>query len=270
MAAGSTSWSDLRPRIVTGVALAVVGLGAVLSGGLFLLVLVAVMAAAMIWELDQMLTPSTARQSVMLALLAGAGMFMFGTWSASIGAGVLLAVPVVGALRQSSRDRGIFLFYGLVILAGALGLFLVRNTLATAGPALWLVLIVVVTDIAGYFGGRLIGGPKFWPAVSPKKTWSGTISGWVGAAGMSALVAGLFLPGQLPLTAFVLLAMVLSLASQLGDIGESALKRRAGIKDSSNLLPGHGGVLDRFDGMIAVFALVLAIWAVLPVFDGLR
>ena len=87
---------------------------------------------------------------------------------------------------------------------------------------------------------------------------------------MSALVAGLFLPGQLPLTAFVLLAMVLSLASQLGDIGESALKRRAGIKDSSNLLPGHGGVLDRFDGMIAVFALVLAIWAVLPVFDGLR
>ena len=147
---------------------------------------------------------------------------------------------------------------------------MVRDTLATAGPALWLVLIVVVTDIAGYFGGRLIGGPKFWPAVSPKKTWSGTISGWVGAAVMSALVAGLFLPGQLPLTAFVLLAMVLSLASQLGDIGESALKRRAGIKDSSNLLPGHGGVLDRFDGMIAVFALVLAIWAVLPVFDGLR
>jgi phosphatidate cytidylyltransferase len=104
----------------------------------------------------------------------------------------------------------------------------------------------------GYFAGRMIGGPKFWPRVSPKKTWSGTVAGWVGAA----LVALVFLtiPGT---TAGVLivLSVAMALASQMGDIAESAVKRATGVKDSSSLIPGHGGLMDRFDGMLgaAVF-----------------
>ena len=89
----------------------------------------------------------------------------------------------------------------------------------------------MATDVAGYFAGRIIGGPKFWPAVSPKKTWSGTAAGWIAAA-----IVGLFFAPHLP-GPTVLLSVVLSFASQMGDAAESALKRRTGVKDSSNLIP---------------------------------
>ena len=110
----------------------------------------------------------------------------------------------------------------------------------------WLVGIVVVTDVAGYFAGRRLGGPKFWPRVSPKKTWSGTAAGWVGAG----IVGGLFAINSGVWVAVFLASIFLSFASQMGDIAESAIKRKMGVKDSSALIPGHGGVLDRFDGML--------------------
>jgi phosphatidate cytidylyltransferase len=120
---------------------------------------------------------------------------------------------------------------------------------------LWLVAVVVVTDVGGYFAGRFLGGPKFWPRVSPKKTWAGTIAGWIGAAlvGLAFAVetgSGYELIG---------VSVAVSMASQLGDIAESAVKRRHGVKDSSSLLPGHGGIFDRFDGMLgaAVFFLLV-------------
>ena len=115
-------------------------------------------------------------------------------------------------------------------------------------------LVVVVTDVAGYFAGRIIGGPKFWPAVSPKKTWAGTTAGWLAAA----VVGVVFGIGSGVMGTLVLASVLLSFASQLGDIAESAIKRRVGVKDSSTLIPGHGGLLDRFDGMLgAALALLL-------------
>ena len=117
----------------------------------------------------------------------------------------------------------------------------------------------MATDIVGYFAGRIFGGPKFWPRFSPKKTWSGTVAGWIGAGIFGALVG----PGLLGVSwwACGLGAVVLSFAGQMGDIVESALKRRAGVKDSSSLIPGHGGVLDRLDALVAVAALAgVASW----------
>jgi phosphatidate cytidylyltransferase len=101
----------------------------------------------------------------------------------------------------------------------------------------------------------MIGGPKFWPAISPKKTWSGTVAGWIAAAvvGMVFLrftTAGPDLPW---------ISAALSLASQMGDIAESAIKRRMGVKDSSHLIPGHGGLLDRFDGLLGASLLMLLV-----------
>ena len=114
---------------------------------------------------------------------------------------------------------------------------------------LWLISIVVLTDVLGYFAGRVIKGPKFWPSVSPKKTWSGILAGWLasGICGWFWVSYG-FLP--LPAGFAIFFSVTLAFASQIGDIGESALKRRADQKDSSNLLPGHGGFLDRFDGLV--------------------
>ena len=141
----------------------------------------------------------------------------------------------------------------LILLAGY-GLMQVRDDLGF-GWMLWLVLVVVVTDVVGYFAGRMIGGPKFWPAVSPKKTWAGTVSGWIGAAIVGWLFSintgvGLQLMG---------ISIAVSMASQMGDIAESGLKRKMGVKDSSNLIPGHGGLMDRFDGMLGAALFVLII-----------
>jgi phosphatidate cytidylyltransferase len=129
----------------------------------------------------------------------------------------------------------------------------VRTDLGIAGM-LWLICVVVATDVAGYFAGKAIGGPKFWPRVSPKKTWSGTAAGWIAAAlvGIGFVLWGGFSPWM------VLVSVLASFASQAGDLAESAIKRRAGVKDSSHLIPGHGGFMDRFDGMMGA-ALLLAL-----------
>ena len=119
---------------------------------------------------------------------------------------------------------------------------------------LWLVLCVVATDIGGYFVGRSVGGPKLWPAVSPKKTWSGAL-GSLTAALVTAGIFALFTNGSLP--AFLSFGVVISVTALAGDLLESHAKRSFGIKDSGGVLPGHGGLLDRFDGLAAVLVLFL-------------
>jgi phosphatidate cytidylyltransferase len=109
--------------------------------------------------------------------------------------------------------------------------------------------IVWSTDIFGYFAGRSIGGPKLMPRVSPKKTWSGAIAGTVGSMIVAVAVASLF---KLPnLVAIAIIALLLSVCAQAGDLFESFVKRKFGVKDSSQLIPGHGGVMDRLDGFWA-------------------
>ncbi|MEQ8695283.1 MAG: phosphatidate cytidylyltransferase, partial [Bauldia litoralis] len=115
--------------------------------------------------------------------------------------------------------------------------------------------VVWATDIGAYFAGRAIGGPKLWPAVSPKKTWAGAIGGLVAAviAGLAtAAVVGLPLAGAL-----VIVIVVMSVAGQAGDFFESFIKRRFGVKDSGTIIPGHGGMMDRVDGL--VFAAAVAV-----------
>jgi phosphatidate cytidylyltransferase len=115
--------------------------------------------------------------------------------------------------------------------------------------ALILILLVVwVTDIGGYFAGRGIGGPKLWPRVSPKKTWAGAIGGFMASLVISGGFAAFGFGKTGPV---LLLGAILSIASQLGDLFESAVKRRFGVKDSSHIIPGHGGLLDRLDGYVA-------------------
>jgi phosphatidate cytidylyltransferase len=141
-----------------------------------------------------------------------------------------------------------------VVYAGAalLASVVVRLDPVWGFSALILVLLIVwVTDIGGYFAGRGIGGPKLWPRVSPKKTWAGAIGGLVLSLAVAAGFAWFGVGRLLPL---LVLAAVLTVISQLGDLFESAVKRRFGVKDSSHIIPGHGGLLDRLDGY--VFAVI--------------
>jgi phosphatidate cytidylyltransferase len=140
---------------------------------------------------------------------------------------------------------------------------LALDSLRSSPMGLWLVFfvfaVVWATDIAAYFTGRTIGGPKLWPAVSPKKTWSGAVGGLVVAVLAGTAVA--HFAGAPRLVPVMLVAAALSVASQGGDLLESALKRKFDVKDSGRLIPGHGGLLDRVDGLVAaaVVAILIAI-----------
>ena len=249
----SANWSDLAPRALSGVVMLAVGIGAILAGGLAFKLLVMVVVTAMMWELARMtdapgaipvpvLTGGTALCIALIAFLPGFARI------------ALVLLPAILGTLKPRRDAGVFAGYAIVILLTGLGLVVLRQNFGLV-PIFWIVAVVVVSDIAGYFAGRLIGGPKFWPAVSPKKTWSGTVAGWIGAA----LVGYGFHASDLGGAVLIWLSPLLAFAGQLGDIAESAIKRRAGAKDSSNLIPGHGGVMDRFDALAFATILTLAL-----------
>jgi phosphatidate cytidylyltransferase len=174
----------------------------------------------------------------------------------------ILMLGLFGVVLLPAEKRG-WVAAGFCYAAAAeLASVLVRLDSVAGFVALILVLLIVwVTDIGGYFAGRGLGGPKLWPRVSPKKTWAGAIGGFIASLAIAAGFASLGFGRMGPL---LLLGAVLSIASQLGDLFESAVKRRFGVKDSSQIIPGHGGLLDRLDGFVA--AIVLA--ALVGVFRG--
>jgi phosphatidate cytidylyltransferase len=161
----------------------------------------------------------------------------------------LPAVVLVASERREWTSAG-FLYAAAAQMASVL----VRLDHADGLSALILVLLVVwATDIGGYFAGRGIGGPKLWPRVSPNKTWAGALGGFAASLLVAGGFAGFGFGKTWPM---LVLAAALSIASQLGDLFESAVKRRFGVKDSSHIIPGHGGLMDRLDGFVA--AIVVA------------
>jgi phosphatidate cytidylyltransferase len=186
-----------------------------------------------------------------VALALGGICFAVGRIDAAL---IVLAIGLV-AIASTAPDRRGWAAAGFCYAAAAeIASVLLRLDPAKGFAALMFVLVIVwVTDSGGYFAGRGIGGPKLWPRVSPKKTWAGA----VGGLAASLAVAGGFAAFEIGRTVPLLIsAAILSVASQLGDLFESAVKRRFGVKDSSHLIPGHGGLMDRLDGFVA--AVVLA------------
>lgn len=254
MAGASEKWSDLAVRLGSAVVMILVGMIGVWAGGPFFNAMVAVICGLMIWELVRMFLPDKPGTAIQMGLLSGVAVGVAIYLPAGFALPILLAPALVG-FGQLSAYRVVFMVFTVMILLAGFGMMSVRSDMGIQWM-LWLVLVVVVTDVVGYFAGRMIGGPKFWPRVSPKKTWSGTFFGWLGAAAVGAFFATSTEAGA----QLIGVSIAVSMASQMGDIAESAVKRRVGIKDSSQLIPGHGGLLDRFDGMLgaSVFLLIIA------------
>ena len=253
MSKSSAQWSDLNARMGAGAAMVVIGLSGIALGGHVFHLLVGLICGVMVWELVGMLRPGVRHLQLQLGALTGIAVFLAIYLPVGLALPLLLAPAFVG-FGQLSQNRTIYMAFTVMILLAGFGMMQVRDDLGF-GWMLWLVLVVVATDVVGYFAGRLIGGPKFWPAVSPKKTWAGTAAGWIGAA-----IVGLVFSINTGAGAQLMgISIAVSMASQMGDIAESGMKRQMGVKDSSNLIPGHGGLMDRFDGMLgaAVFLLVI-------------
>lgn len=255
----SGKWGDLGTRILSAAILTVLAAAALWAGGTTWWVLVFSVWVVMLWELAPLCAPGLERWR-RNALAATPVVVLLGLTLA--GNSILVpalvlggALPTFAGLVLLPKGRLTWLGYTLMMMMG-LVFFIIGY-----GISPWLILslaaIVVISDTLGYFAGRLLGGPKFWPRVSPKKTWSGTVAGWIGAALFGAFVLADVLHRDPAPLKFALIAVALSFAGQMGDIAESAIKRRAGVKDSSNLIPGHGGFLDRLDAMIAAAAAAL-------------
>ncbi len=249
----SERWTDLAARMGSGLVMVMVGVWAIWMGEDIFHLVVALICGLMIWELVRMLAPEDRRLALQLGGVAVLAVLL-AIYLPRLFAAPLLIAPAFVGYSQLKRYGALYSVFTLLVLSASYGMMHVRDDLGF-GWLVWLVLIVVVTDVAGYFAGRMIGGPKFWPRVSPKKTWSGTAAGWIAAG-----IVGLFFGMNSGAWGAVLLAsVVLSFASQMGDIAESAVKRKMGVKDSSSLIPGHGGVLDRFDGMLGASVAFLVI-----------
>ena len=250
-APGNPKWSDLRARVLSGIGMVAVGVAAVWAGALWFHALIALCCGLMVWELVRMLDADRVRTPRLLGLAAGACVFIAIELPAAFGLPLLLLPSMLGFGKMDRGAVSYAVYTGLILIAGY-GLMALRDDFGLVWMA-WLLLVVVVTDIAGYFAGRMIGGPRLWPRVSPKKTWSGTVAGWIGAALIGLAFAGATQAGF----GLMGVSVAVSMASQIGDIAESAIKRRSGVKDSSNLIPGHGGLMDRFDGVLGAALLIV-------------
>lgn len=263
MSAPSNRWDDLRPRVLSASVMILIGAVEIWLGGRSFSILVVVLTALMLWELASMTRPVVperidrpsrapqGRMALMLGLLGGACLALT-LVSPRDFAALLLLVPALAFALTPRRERRLAALWAAGAMIAGFGLIALRNGLGTPS-IVWIVLVVVVSDVMGYFVGRMVGGPKFWPAISPKKTWSGTAAGWVSAA----LVGLVFWQQGYASFGIVLLSALVAFAGQMGDIMESWIKRRTGVKDSSGLIPGHGGFLDRFDAMTGAVVMVI-------------
>jgi len=251
---GEQGSRNLLVRVVAALVLAPAAVGIAYAGGALWTLLVTLAAAGLYVEWLMIVGTAGERRVVAcgLAALLIAGLCLA---IGRIDASLLALVVGLAAVALLSPQRRIWNAAGFFYAAAAeVASILVRLDQTWGFVALILILLVVWgTDIGGYFAGRGIGGPKLWPRVSPKKTWAGAIGGFAASLAIAGGFAAFGFGKTGPL---LILVAILSIVSQFGDLFESAVKRRFGVKDSSQIIPGHGGLMDRLDGFVA--AVVLA------------
>lgn len=257
----------LRLQILSALVLAPLAIVAIWFGGLFLAALIAAAAVIMAWEWGR-LCGGTSRGATRPILIGVVAVSVVGAALWGIAAGMLLALAgailVWWVALHDHAAAPLWLAAGglWVALPCIILLWLVQSGNAGRGTLLWMFAVVWATDIGAFAAGRRLGGPLLAPRWSPRKTWAGLIGGIICAALVGWAVAGVL--GATAVLPLVLISAGLAIIEQFGDLAESVAKRRFGVKDASGLIPGHGGLLDRLDGLLAVIPAV----ALLSLFGG--
>ncbi|MEM7545333.1 MAG: phosphatidate cytidylyltransferase [Pseudomonadota bacterium] len=240
-------------RTLAATVFAAIGAVSIWFGGWWTLGFAMIMGAVMVWEWRGIARRKerTVIAGFQIVAVVGATYLAFaGRFDVALA--FLVVIAVVGALIDAALHRQPWWnLVGVIYIGLALCFFVVIRQRPDEGlqAIIWLILIVVATDTGAYFAGRSLGGPKLWPRVSPGKTWSGAIGGVVAAAVMAWAIGAL--AGRPLMIGAEATAIFVSIVSQGGDLLESAYKRRFGVKDSGSIMPGHGGALDRMDGLLA-------------------
>jgi len=254
-------FTTLQQRALSTLVLAPVAIGLTLAGGYAFAALVGVAAVLMALEWQRLCDAGGDRRvgTALAAVLLGA--VVLAALGEAATAWTLIGT-VLAATLILARRRGLWLAVGLVYVATPCLTVLwlrERPEIGLAG-VIWLFAVVWIADTCAFLVGRAVGGPRLAPRISPKKTWAGLAGGLAGAAVVGVAMAWFTSGGGAATLAG--LSMAIALVAQLGDLLESWLKRRAGVKDSGHLIPGHGGVLDRLDGLVTA-APVLALMALM-------
>jgi len=248
--------SDLATRSLIGALLAIVAIGLLWLGGVALWAVLTVVACIALIEWAGLVRAHRARLGIgLLVLLVGMSYALPMLWGTDR---ATLALLLIAAMAMAMFPKAALTAVGVgYIGTAAISILYLREQPLGFALTLWTLASVWATDIGAYFAGRAIGGPKLAPTISPNKTWAGLIGGMATAALVGALIARF---GHLP-TRAIWIAPLLAIVAQAGDLVESGMKRHVGVKDSGKILPGHGGLLDRIDGMLPVAILVAALVA---------
>ena len=247
----------ITQRIVSAAIMLPLAAAAVWAGGWVFALLISVAAALMYMEW-QALCGEKGKLAYGLAAMCGAATLVSvlpGPWAVVV-AGVSIGIAVGTGGHRAFRVAG----FAYIVLACISLVWLRRLDPSGLEAVVWLGAVVVMTDTCAYFTGKTVGGPKLAPKISPKKTWSGLLGGMAGAAAASGAV-GVFTNSPY-IIALVIIGAIFAAIAQLGDLLVSRAKRAFGVKDSGNLIPGHGGVLDRLDGFLSA-SLALAVLVLL-------
>ena len=258
---------SLRPRVLSAIALAPLPIAAIWFGSPWLPLLTALAGAVMAWEWGRLCrrgrfgATGIVLVGVVLATIATATLTTLGF---AIGFALLGAGIVFWSARGRLDLHPEWTAFGAlwVTLPCICLLWLARGGPNGRATLLWILAVVWATDIGAYVIGRTAGGPRLAPRWSPRKTWAG-LAGGTACAALAGWATAAWL-GISPALPLVLLSAALAIVAQFGDLAESLAKRRFGVKDSSGLIPGHGGLLDRLDGLLAVIPVV----ALLTLIDG--
>lgn len=263
--AQADSRNDLLPRVLSSLVMIPLIGYAIFEGGLVLKLVLCAVGALMAFEWANLLGDEERKEKLKAVLLAavlipiGVG-FFWRHLADTVGIGLISALITMTIARQIDlQPVKYWSFLAIVSVTFPIGSLAVLRAITPLGmeTVFWILACVVATDVCAYLVGRAVGGPKLAPSISPGKTWSGLAGGVAGSV-LASYAAAFYVEGS-DLQMLLLFGGGIALVAQFGDLTQSKIKRHFKIKDSGNLIPGHGGILDRVDGYILVFPIMAAV-----------
>ncbi len=257
------NFSDLPKRFLSALVMITLALSSLFQGGWVFVLFWLVCGLIVNWEWQRIIDAQR------LAWRVGAGGFALVLAAFLVvrhAADVAVFLSAVGAIAAASLavpGRRVWAFCGVLYAAAlVISVCLLRQSVLHGVEAIiWLFAVVWGTDVMAYMGGRIIGGPKLWPQVSPSKTWAGFLVGITSGALLGLVVLSVAFSESIPLASLFVLGLLTAALSQGGDLLESSIKRHFQVKDSSQLIPGHGGFMDRLDGFVTAVTFAAIIGA---------